>query len=106
MAMGDSVGMHLHRRFPGQVLCIWMLYGQGTLMMPRGPLTIRVHSDTIESLLARVGDRFLLPLNDVDPRAKAILSKANLRFSWGSYASADLTAQADAIYFTRDVNAK
>ena len=58
-----------------------------------------------EALLAQVGDRFLLPLSDVDPQAKAILSNANLRTSWGSYASADLTAQADAIYFVRNVNA-
>jgi hypothetical protein len=100
-----SVGSHLHECFPGEVLSIWMLYGQGTLMMPAGPRTVRLHGDTVESLLARVGDRFLLPLNDVDPQAKAILSNANLRSSWGFYASADLTAQADAIYFVRDVNA-
>ena len=30
MNMGSSVGGHLYRRFPGQVLSIWMLYGQGT----------------------------------------------------------------------------
>ncbi len=101
-----SVGSHLHERFPGQVLSIWMLYGQGTLMMPAGPRTVRLHGDTIESLLARVGDRFLLPLNDVDPQVKTILSHANFRLSWGLYASADLTAQADAIYFVKDVNAE
>lgn len=105
-AQDGSVGSHLHERFPGQVLSIWMLYGQGTLMMPSGPRTVRLHGDTVESLLAEVGDRFLLPLKDVDPQAKAILSNANLRLSWGSYASADLTAQADAIYFARDVNAE
>jgi hypothetical protein len=56
--------------------------------------------------LARVGDRFLLPLNDADPQAKAILQNANLRLSWGSYASADLSAQADAVCFVRDVHAE
>ena len=75
-------------------------------MMPAGPRTVRLHGDTIESLLARVGDRFLLPLNDVDPQARTILSHANFRLSWGLYASADLTAQADAIYFVKDVNAE
>ena len=100
-----SVGSHLHERFPGQVLSIWMLYGQGTLMMPAGPRTVHLHGDTIELLLARVGDRFLLPLNDADSAAKAILSHANMRLSWGSYASADLTCQADALYFVKDVNA-
>jgi erythromycin esterase-like protein len=99
-----SVGSHLHARFPGQVLSIWMLYGRGTLMMPRGPHTVRLHGDTVESLLARVGERFLLLLDDVDPQAKAILSHANLRLSWGEYVSTDLTAQADAIYFIKDVS--
>lgn len=106
MNMGSSVGTHLHRRFPGQVLSVWMLYGRGRLMMLKGPRTIRLHGDTIESLLARVGDRFLLPLKDLDPRARPILSEANFRLSWGSCASADLTAQADAVYFIRDVHAE
>ncbi len=101
--MGDSIGAHLHRRFPGQVLSIWMLYGQGSLMTLKGPRTVRLHGDTVESLLAQVGDRFLLPLNDVEPQARAILSHANVRSAGGSYTSTDLTAQADAIYFVRDV---
>jgi hypothetical protein len=101
-----SVGSHLHERFPGEVLSIWMLYGQGTLMMPAGARTVRLHGDTVEALLAQVGDRFLLPLDEVDPQAGAILANANLRTSWGYYASADLTAQADALYFVRDVNAE
>ena len=104
--MGDSVGTHLHERFPEQVSSIWMLYGQGTLMMPTGPRTVRLHGDTIESLLAQVGDRFLLPLNDVDLHTKAILSQANFRSAGGEYASTDLTAQADALYFVREVNAE
>jgi hypothetical protein len=67
---------------------------------------VRLHGDTVESLLARVGDRFLLPLNDVDPQARAILSHANVRLMGGYYASTDLTAQVDAIYFVRNVNAE
>jgi dienelactone hydrolase len=102
MNMGDSVGAHLHRRFPGQVLSLWMLYGQGSSMASKGPRTMRMHGDTVESLLAQVGDRFLLPLNDIDPQARAILSHANVLMG-GAYASTDLTAQADAIYFVRDV---
>ena len=103
--MGDSVGAHLHRRSPGQVLSVWMLYGQGSLMTPKGPRTVRLRDDTVESLLAQVGDRFLLPLSDVDPQARTILSRANVRLMEGHYASTDLTAQADAIYFVKDVNA-
>lgn len=52
-----------------------------------------------------VRDRFLLPLHEVDPQAKAILSNANFRLSWGSYASADLAAQAGVICFVRNVTA-
>ncbi len=104
--MGDSVGAHWHRRFPGQVLSVWMLYGQGSLMTPKGPRTVRLRGDTVESLLAQAGDRFLLPLRDVNPQARAILSHATIRLMGGSYASTDLTAQADALYFVREVKAE
>ncbi len=103
--MGDSVGAHLHRRFPGRVLSIWMLYGQGSLMTPKGPRTVRLRDDTVESLLAQVGDRFLLPLDEANPEAKTILCRANIRSAQGECASADLTAQADALYFVRDIHA-
>jgi erythromycin esterase-like protein len=104
--MGDSVGAHLHRRFPGQVLSVWMLYGQGSLMTLKRPRTVRLHGDTVESLLAQVGDRFLLPLSDIDPQARTILSHANVRLMEGSYASTDLTVQADALYFVKEVHAE
>jgi len=103
--MGDSVGAHLHRRFPGRVLSIWMLYGQGSLMTPKGPGAVRLRDDTVESLLAQVGDRFLLPLEEANPEAKTILCRANIRSAQGECASADLTAQADALYFVRDIHA-
>jgi hypothetical protein len=103
---GGSIGGHVHKRFPGQVLSIWMLYGQGQLMGRGGPIDVRLHGDTIESLLARVGDRFLLPLDHADPSARDVLGRANLRWAGGHYASADLTAQADALYFVKNVSAE
>ena len=103
---GGSVGTHLHQRFPGKVFAIWMFYGQGQLMGPSGPMDIRLHDDTIESLLAQVGDRFLLPLDNVDPRALAVLTNANFRWAGGKYGSADLTTQTDAIYFIKHVTAE
>lgn len=103
---GGSVGTHLHQRFPGKVFAIWALYGQGQLMGPGGPVNVRLHDDTIESLLAQVGDRFLLPLDNVDPRAQVVLANANFRWAGRRYASADLTAQTDAIYFIKHVTAE
>jgi len=104
--MGDSVGAHVCRRFPEQVLSLWMLYGQGTRMTPAGPRTVPLRDDTLEALLARVGDRFLLPLQDMDPQARAVLSRANFRLAEGSHASADLTCQADALCFVKDIDAE
>lgn len=75
-------------------------------MTPKGPRTVRLRGDTVESLLAQAGDRFLLPLRDVNPQARAILSHATIRLMGGSYASTDLTAQADALYFVREVKAE
>jgi hypothetical protein len=83
-----------------------MLYGQGSLMTLKRPRTVRLHDDTVESLLAQVGDRFLLPLSDIDPQARTILSHANVRLMEGSYASTDLTVQADALYFVKEVHAE
>jgi hypothetical protein len=103
---GGSIGGHVHKRFPGQVLSIWMLYGQGQLMGRNGAIDVRLQGDTIESLLACVGDRFLLPLDHVDPSARDVLRRANLRWAGGHYASADLTVQADALYFVRNISAK
>jgi erythromycin esterase-like protein len=103
---GGSIGNHVHDRFGGQVLSIWMLYGRGQLMGRDGPVNMRLHGDTIESLLAQVGDRFLLPLDDVDPRAREVLARANFRSAGGYYASADLTTQADALYFVKTVSAE
>jgi erythromycin esterase-like protein len=101
---GQSVGAHVHNRFPGQVLSIWMLYGRGQLMGRDGPIDVRLHGDTVESLLAQAGDRFLLPLDRMDPAARDVLVRANLRSASGRYASADLTAQTDALYFVKDVS--
>jgi hypothetical protein len=103
---GGSVGTHLHQRFPGKVFTIWAFYGHGQLMGPNGPMNICLHADTIESLLAQVGDRFLLPLDNIDPDAQAILANANFRWAVGRYASGDLTAQADAIYFIKNITAE
>lgn len=102
---GGSIGSHIHRRFPGQVFAIWMLYGEGQLMGRRGPIDIRLHTDTVESLLAQVGEHFLLPLHQVDRAARAVLACANFRSASGYYGSADLTSQADALYFVREVSA-
>jgi hypothetical protein len=103
---GGSVGTHLHRRFSDDVFTIWAFYGQGQLMGREGPMNINLHGDTIESLLAQVGDRFLLPLDNVDPRARAVLANANFRWAGGRYGSADLTAQTDAIYFIMNITAE
>jgi hypothetical protein len=93
-----SVGSHLCERFPEGAVHLDALR-QGTLMMPAGPRTVRLRSDTVESLLAQEGiDSFCL--SDVDPQAKAIL-RTRTADILGYYASADLTAQADAIYFVR-----
>jgi hypothetical protein len=103
--VGKSIGNHIHDRFPGQVFSIWMVYGQGQLMGRDGPIEVRLHDDTIESLLAQVGDRFLLPLDSVDSRARDVLTRANFRWAGGYYASADLAAQTNALFFVKNVSA-
>lgn len=102
---GSSVGTLLSTMFPEEVLSIWMLYGSGQLMGRKGPVRVRIKSDTIESLLAEVGERFLLPLDAIDRDAVGLLENANFRDGGGYYGSGNLTAQTDALFFVRKVSA-
>lgn len=102
---GCTIGTLLNTLFPEQVVSIWMLYGEGQLMGRKGPIPIGIKRDTIESLLAEVGERFLLPLEGADKQARVLLENANFRGPRGYYSSGNLCAQADALFFVRRVSA-
>jgi len=102
-----SLGTHLARTRPGEVLAVWMLCERGEHLVPGAepPLrTLRSRRDDLESLLGRVGERFLLPLSSEDPRAAFLDEPREL--SMGGYRPrCALREQADAILFVRDVTA-
>ena len=102
---GCTMGTFLNRMFPEEVVSIWMLYGQGHLMGLKNPIQIRIKNDTIESLLAEVGENFLLPLHQCNKEAHILLEDANFRTTGGYYGSGNLPELTDAIFFVRTVSA-
>ncbi len=104
--MWNSLGTMLHKESPAQCLSIWSFYGYGRLMGKKGPVQVRLQNDTLESLLAQVGDRYLLPLHQADDNTRKLLAHANFRGTGGAYSSGDLTALTDALYFVKTVNAE
>jgi len=101
---GCTIGTFLNRMFPEEVVSIWMLYGQGHLMGRKGPIQIRIKNDTIESLLAEVGENFFLPLHQFNKEARILLEDANFRTTGGYYGSGNLPELTDAIFFVRTVS--
>jgi hypothetical protein len=104
--MWNSLGTMLYKESPAQCLSIWSFYGHGRLMGKKGPVQVRLQNDTLESLLAQVGDRYLLPLHQADDTIRKILAHINFRGTRGAYSSGNLCALTDAIYFIKTVNAE
>jgi erythromycin esterase-like protein len=102
-----TVGTHLERTFPGQVLAIWMTYDHGrhgTVLTESGVGQVASTPGTVESLLARVGPAFYLPLDSADPRASYVSAERNFLQN-GSVASACLSEQIDMLVFFSEATA-
>lgn len=103
--MWTSIGTHLAGRHPGEVLGVWMLYDHGRHGVPRpseqgGPFEdVPSRPGSVESLLARVGEHFLLPLRP-DGQAPDYLRRARPCL-FGTRAV--LPDQADLLFFVRTV---
>lgn len=96
-----TIGTHVAERFPDGVYSIWMLADHGThydVACP-GACEFASKPDTVEHVLAEVGDRFALATAGMPvPFAGEVNWVQN-----GRYGSGDLTRQADLIYFVRAV---
>ena len=105
--MWPTIGTHLASTIPDQVYAVWMLYEQGQHVVVRGePPLQRILSlqFDLETLLARVGDLYLLPLGSGAPAEGFLAHPRN--FSMGGFRPrCALTEQADAIFFVRRVSA-
>jgi len=99
------LGTWLAARHPGQVFSCWMLIGQGRVCQPYPELSsdIRLRSGTLNANLAEVGECFALPVDGKDPRARLLSSESELRWDGIGGVRTRLSAQADVIFFIRNI---
>ncbi len=104
-AMWTSIGARLHTVLPGEVYGIWLMYDHGEHgnSLGRRP-TRRIESDPrrVESLFAKVGDAFILPLHTGD-REERYLDEPRGIVQNGRSGRAIVTSNTDAIVFLRKV---
>lgn len=104
--MWPSIGSHVNQKLQGKVYSIWMLYDHGWSadVSKQSIKYIHSHPGRIESLMARAGHAFILPLNSPDPRA-TYLDKERGFVVNGDAAFGLLRKNADAIFFISEVTA-
>jgi erythromycin esterase-like protein len=100
----ETIGTHLAGRSPEGVHVLWTLFDQGRHGVPGAqPALADVDSvpGSVEALLARAGERFVLPLGPRDELPRWLLrERAFLRGARGV-----LPDQADTVVFLREVSA-
>ena len=105
-ARNPSVGEMIDRAYPDQVSSIWMLHDRGELLNPMNPdLFELLESDParVESLMAKAGSTYVLPLGTSGPGEQYLATKRNYSyFSW--YETGTLTLQTDAIFFLDEIS--
>lgn len=107
IAMWPSIGTHVGEKLEGEVYSIWMLYDRGEHAEAGSEKAFEnVPSDPrrIESLMARAGRLFLLPLANPDPRSN-YLDDVRWFVVNGDRAKGLLRRNADAIFFVEEVTA-
>lgn len=91
----------LARELPGEVYGVWVMHHRGRHGLPHGEPQVRPFRSgpgAIETLLARAGPRFLLPLRSADPRA-TWLDQERVFTSSGAPGTAVLRKQVDCLFF-------
>lgn len=101
-----SLGTSLYRRDPSAVFSIWMLFESGESSSPgqKQNRTYTPHPDRLNALLSRVGSTFLLPTDNLDPRAGMLKKPAAITGLYNLPFRAAVAEQADALFFTRTVS--
>jgi erythromycin esterase-like protein len=103
--MWVSVGTHLAERYPEEIYSMWMLYDHGrhgTVLSAAGAEEIQSNPAAVEHLMAKAGSTFVLQLKSDDKNGPFHRQKCNFLQN-GSIASGLLPAQADAVFFVREV---
>ena len=99
-----TVGSHLVDRLGGRVYIVWLLCERGERMLMAGPKPsqeIQRPQGSLEPILSRAGDAYLLLCGSGDPREQFLDRELNVM----SDAMCRPARQANAIFFLRTVHA-
>lgn len=105
--MWPSIGTYVSEKLEGEVYSIWMLYDHGrhgNASSERAFEEVRSDPRRIESLMARAGRHYLLPLSSSDPRSD-YLNDVRWFVVNGGRAQGLLRKNADAIFFVEEITA-
>jgi len=103
--MWPSIGTHLHKKLPGEVFAIWMLFDRGrhgNIHVEGAVENIGSPRGAIERIFARAGPRYLLPFHSGD-RREAYLGETHTLLLSGAPGRTALADQADAVFFVAEV---
>jgi erythromycin esterase-like protein len=101
-----AVGTWLARRMPGAVLAVWMLFERGSDCQPLPSLPRELASppDSLNAVLAQVGDAYVLPLEAGGKRQNELASRSDVYMMYNQPAQLALAEQADVLCFVREVS--
>lgn len=101
-----SLGTFLNRLLPNQIFSIWMLHNQGRSSQPFKNLPSEYHSQpgSLNAILSKIGEAFVLPTNSADPRAHLLSREMAIVGLYNVLFRTVIAKQADAIFFTRQVS--
>ncbi len=100
-----SIGTYLAHAYPNHVFGIWMLFARGQSSQPYPDLskTYVPSPKSLNALLEKVGDTFLLPFLRMD-RASMLQKSTQIMGLYNIPFKASVASQTDAIFFTRNVS--
>jgi erythromycin esterase-like protein len=101
-----AVGTWLARRMPEAVLAVWMLFerGRDCQPLPSLPRELASPPDSLNALLAQVGDAYVLPLDAGRSKQKALASRSDVYMMYNQPAQLALAEQTDVLCFVREVS--
>jgi erythromycin esterase-like protein len=99
------LGASLAARYPAEIFSVWMLIGRGRDSQPYPTLSkeIKEKRGTLNALLGEIGDRFILPIDATDERARLLTENVEITHDGNGGVRTALSRQADAIFFVRNV---
>ncbi len=99
-----SLGTMLYQKYGGEVFSIWQLFNKGGSSHPYSNLSRNYQSSkgSLNQALSKIGQVFLLPFSDKKVQ-RFISKKTKITGIYNIDFKADITRQADAVFFINEV---